>query len=103
MQRACLSKKGRGLAALLCAIGVAAPAAAIDFWDGRIQIHGYYEQQMRYVWEDFSGANDVDMGEMGTYTLFQLDADDMATLERLLGRLREGLSGLADRPTGGGA
>ncbi|MAE93969.1 MAG: hypothetical protein CL910_04860 [Deltaproteobacteria bacterium] len=36
-------------------------ASALEFWDGRVDVHGYYEQQIRSIWEDFSGSNDWDL------------------------------------------
>ena len=44
-----------GLAAL------AAPARAIEFWDERIQIHGFYETRMSFGYEDFNSGNEIDM------------------------------------------
>ena len=41
------------LAAVLLLVS-SAPASAIEFWDGRLQIHGFYEQQIRSIWTDFS-------------------------------------------------
>jgi hypothetical protein len=46
------------LAALAC---LASPTAAIEFWDDRIAIHGYYEQQIRSIVRDFSFDDDWDV------------------------------------------
>ena len=43
-------------------LGVAAgPAQAIEFWDERIQIHGFYETRMSFGYEDFNQKNEIDM------------------------------------------
>ena len=37
------------------------PALAIEFWDERVQIHGFYETRMSFGWEDFDSSNEIDM------------------------------------------
>ena len=37
------------------------PARAIEFWDERVQIHGFYETRMSFGWEDFDASNEIDM------------------------------------------
>jgi hypothetical protein len=37
------------------------PAGAIDFWDGRVEVHGFYETRMSFGYEDFNSANKIDM------------------------------------------
>jgi len=44
---------------VLC--GVVEPAGAIDFWDGRVEVHGFYETRMSFGYEDFNSANKIDM------------------------------------------
>jgi hypothetical protein len=39
----------------------AAPAQAIEFWDERIQIHGFLESRMSFGYEDFNQSNEIDM------------------------------------------
>jgi hypothetical protein len=39
----------------------AAPAQAIEFWDERIQIHGFLESRMSFGYEDFDQENEIDM------------------------------------------
>jgi hypothetical protein len=34
---------------------------AIEFWDGKVQIHGFYETRMSFGMEDFNRGNGVDM------------------------------------------
>ena len=52
----------RGL--LLLAVSLASgarPAAAIEFWDQRVQVHGFYETRMSFGYEDFDASNEIDM------------------------------------------
>jgi Protein of unknown function (DUF1302) len=39
----------------------ATPAGAIDFWDKRVQIHGFYETRLAFGMEDFNRANGIAM------------------------------------------
>jgi hypothetical protein len=39
----------------------AGPARAIEFWDERVQIHGFYETRMSFGYEDFDASNQIDM------------------------------------------
>jgi hypothetical protein len=41
--------------------GAATPAAAIEFWDEQVQIHGFYETRMSFGMEDFNRGNGIDM------------------------------------------
>jgi hypothetical protein len=41
--------------------GAVAPAQAIEFWDERIQIHGFLETRMSFGYEDFNQKNEIDM------------------------------------------
>ena len=38
-----------------------AAAGAIEFWDERVQIHGFYETRMSFGYEDFDASNEIDM------------------------------------------
>jgi hypothetical protein len=42
---------------LVFAVGT--PAMAIEFWDGRLQIHGFYEARLSYGWEDFDADKQI--------------------------------------------
>jgi hypothetical protein len=42
-------------------LSAASPAAAIEFWDERIQIHGFLETRMSFGYEDFNQKNEIDM------------------------------------------
>ena len=65
----------RSLAFTLFAVLVAwAPRAdAFDFIDGRLQIHGYFEQTTRALSDDFSWADDVDLAQM--YSIIGVEAE----------------------------
>src|SRR4029453_16611479 len=39
----------------------AGPARAIEFWDERVQVHGFYETRMSFGMENFNQANGLDM------------------------------------------
>ena len=41
----------------------AAPATAIDFLDGKVQAHGFYEMQVRSLQKDFSPQNELDLAQ----------------------------------------
>src|SRR5262245_36194348 len=48
----------------LAALGLglqAGPAVAIEFFDGKVQVHGFYESRLSYGWEDFNPANEITM------------------------------------------
>jgi hypothetical protein len=49
------------LALLLAAIGNAPDARAFEFQDGRLQIHGYFEEQIRAFGQDLSWNDNVDL------------------------------------------
>ncbi len=62
MNRALATRAGCAAGAMLL-LSVALPAHALEFFDRRLQIHGFYEQQIRSIWEDFSGSNDWDLSQ----------------------------------------
>jgi hypothetical protein len=47
--------------ALLLGLGPALRASAIEFWDERVQIHGFLESRMAFGYEDFDQSNEIDM------------------------------------------
>jgi len=61
MQAAPSARWMRGVATALLLVLVSLPAAALEFFDRRLQIHGFYEQQIRSIWTDFTGKNDWDL------------------------------------------
>ncbi len=43
-------------------LGLAAqPVLAIEFWDERVQVHGFFETRMSFGYEDFNSQNKIDM------------------------------------------
>ena len=61
MQRAFGARGAWVALALVGLSAVAGPAGAIEFWDERIQIHGFYETRMSFGYEDFNQKNEIDM------------------------------------------
>jgi hypothetical protein len=64
MGRAGRAIRARWTGVLLLAVAsfsLSGPALAIEFWDERVQIHGFYETRMSFGWEDFSRGNSIDM------------------------------------------
>jgi len=60
-------RAARVVAALftLAAVGVAdgQPAAAFDFFDGRLQVHGYGEAQIRALAKNYSRSDNFDLAQ----------------------------------------
>jgi Protein of unknown function (DUF1302) len=50
-------------AALFLSIGVAPRAGALDFQDGRLQIHGYFEEQIRALGKNLSPSDNIDLAQ----------------------------------------
>ncbi|MCP5057606.1 MAG: hypothetical protein GY937_12895 [bacterium] len=61
MYVASAARRLRGSLGALLFVMVSMPASAIEFWDGKLEVHGFYEQQIRSIWDDFSGADDWDL------------------------------------------
>jgi hypothetical protein len=53
--------------------GATAPARAIDLWDGRLELHGFYETRLSFGMEDFDPSKQVDM--YGWLHVVNLEAD----------------------------
>ncbi|MCP5060132.1 MAG: hypothetical protein GY937_25805 [bacterium] len=75
MQAAASARWMRGGAAALLLILVSLPAAALEFFDRRLQIHGFYEQQIRSIWTDFSGSNDWDLTQWYHVLNLEIEAE----------------------------
>jgi hypothetical protein len=60
------------LAALL---GLARPAGAIDLWGGRLQIHGYYENQTRAIARNLDGTDDWDLTQWYQVLNLEIELD----------------------------
>ncbi|RIL00799.1 MAG: hypothetical protein DCC71_18645 [Proteobacteria bacterium] len=50
-------------AAALVALFAAPSVRAFEFQDGRLQIHGYFEEQIRGMGQDFSWSDDIDLAQ----------------------------------------
>ena len=53
--------RAAALAAAGCGALAAAAASAIELWDGRVEVHGFYETRLAFGMEDFDASNEVDM------------------------------------------
>jgi hypothetical protein len=59
-------RTGRARAALACLAALALPAeraSAVEFLDGRVQIHGYLEEQVRVLADGYSAADGYDLAQ----------------------------------------
>jgi hypothetical protein len=61
MQRAVGARWTWSVLAWVGLLGAVSPAQAIEFWDERIQIHGFLETRMSFGYEDFNNKNEIDM------------------------------------------
>ncbi|MCP3983398.1 MAG: hypothetical protein GY723_03365, partial [bacterium] len=75
MHGAFASRWLRGVLGALLFMMVSMPATAIEFWDGKLEIHGFYEQQIRSIWDDFSGADDWDLTQWYHVLNLEIEAD----------------------------
>jgi len=55
--------------------GGAGPAAAFEYWDGRLQVHGFYEKQLRTLSNDFSFADDIDVAQWWNVLNVEIEAE----------------------------
>ena len=62
-----------GICALAALLVLASPAAAIEFWDDRLAIHGFYESQFRAINRDFHNGEDWDITQW--YHVFNLEIE----------------------------
>ncbi len=65
----------RFLAVLVLGVAVASSAAAIEFWDDRVSVHGYYETTLRVIGEDFSGDDDWDVTQWVHVLNMEIEAE----------------------------
>jgi hypothetical protein len=54
-------------------LGVAAPASAFEYFDGRLQIHGFFEEQIRMISDDFDIDTDYDLAQW--YHVLNIEAE----------------------------
>jgi hypothetical protein len=59
-------------AALLC---WPAPASAFDFFDGRLQVHGFFEQQVRAVGRNLDPGNGITLTQWYSVLNLEIEAD----------------------------
>ena len=64
---------------VFCALSVlaflASPAAAIEFWEERVAIHGFYAQQIRSLVRDFSFEDDFDLAQWYHVLNLEIEVD----------------------------
>jgi len=63
-----------GPAIWLCA-ALAAPAGAVGWADGRLELHGYYELQVRAIARDFDASDDWDVTQLAHVLDLELELD----------------------------
>jgi hypothetical protein len=64
------------LVALILLFGAASsPAAAFEFADGRVQVHGFYESQMRAIARNYSTSDDWDLTQWAHILNIEIEAD----------------------------
>jgi hypothetical protein len=51
----------RTLGLTLCVVALTAPANAFEFMDGRLQVHGFGEIQLRSIAKNYSSSDDLDL------------------------------------------
>ncbi len=61
-----------GLSALLLG---GSPASAFDFFDGRVEVHGFYEVQLRSMARDLSTSDDIDLTQWYNVLNIEVEAD----------------------------
>ena len=61
-----------------CLVGIAAarPAAGFEFFDGRLQVHGFAEAQIRTLARDMKGSDNWDLAQW--YSVLSLEMEYMA-------------------------
>jgi len=67
------------VASLLVCLGTlgggAGSAAAFEAWDGRIQVHGFYEKQLRTLTNDFDFSDDIDVAQWWNVLNIEMEAE----------------------------
>jgi hypothetical protein len=60
---------------LALALAAARPTAAFEFFDGRLEIHGFFAQQVRLVGRDLDPSEDIDLAQWYHVLNVELEAD----------------------------
>ena len=71
--RLALSGRSLAMAIIVALAALAPPAEAFDFQDGRLQIHGYVEEQIRGIADNFSFNNNLDLVQW--YNILSVEAE----------------------------
>ena len=64
-----------GLAALSVGLAAAPAAEAVEIADGRVEVHGYYEAQIRSIVRDFEFSDDWDLTQWWNILSLELEAN----------------------------
>jgi hypothetical protein len=64
-----------GAAALLASASAATPAAAFEFFDGRLQIHGFAAQQIRALGRDLDPDDGIDLAQWYNVLGLEIEGD----------------------------
>ena len=62
--------------ASLTSVALAGPAAGFEFFDGRLQVHGFAEAQIRTLARDMNGNDNWDLAQW--YSVLSLEVEYMA-------------------------
>jgi len=70
-----LLRRVRVRVALATGLALAPPAAALELGEGRIELHGYYELQLRAIARDLDASDDWDLTQLAHVVDLELEAD----------------------------
>ncbi len=63
----------RRVACCAVLLAIAAPSSAFEFFDGRVEVHGFYEQQIRAISRDFETSSEFDLTQW--YHILNLEVE----------------------------
>jgi hypothetical protein len=63
------------ICALVALAVLGSPAAAIEFWEDRVSIHGFYEQQIRFLGRDFNASDGWDLAQWYHILNLEIEAE----------------------------
>ena len=64
-----------GFLLVLLAAATGSDARGLELFDGRLQFHGFYEMQMRSLWEDFDPSNAWDLSQWYHVGMVEIEGD----------------------------
>ena len=70
-----IGSAGAGWALLAIGLAAAPPASAIEAAGGRVQVHGFYEAQIRSIVRDFDFSDDWDLTQWWNILSIEIEAD----------------------------